>query len=241
MEYYYTEPGNVIKESNTLTIKGFEYRHIVKVLRKKTDDIIKITDGIRNIYDCKIVNITKDSVLCKIVSTTYNLYESNVDLKLYVSPLRNMDRFEFLVEKAVELGVNEIQPVITKHTIQKSTFAKAKMERLQKIIISAMGQSQRCYLPKMNNIISFEEMIAFTEKYDTKYVYYEFAKGKRGIIRKLDNVENICIFTGPEGGFEEKEIQILLNNNWQVRSLGERKLRSETATMLSIFENLNNI
>ena len=241
MEYYYTEPDNVNKESNVLSLKGFEYKHVVKVLRKKTNEIINVTDGLRNIYICKIVNILRDSVVCEIVETKFNLYEPKVKLRLFISPLRNSDRFEFLVEKAVELGVYEIQPVISKHTIQRADFSGTKMERLQKIMISAMGQSQRCYLPAINNLLSFEEMINATKKLETKYVYYEFAEENKGIIRKLDNAENICIFTGPEGGFDKSEIEQLRNNGWQVRSLGERKLRAETAAILSIFENLNNI
>jgi 16S rRNA (uracil1498-N3)-methyltransferase len=115
------------------------------------------------------------------------------------------------------------------------------MERLHKIMISAMGQSQRCYLPVLHNTLSLKEMIISAEAYKYKYVYYEYAENKKGIITKLDNEENICIFTGPEGGFDKNEIQQLIENNWQVRSLGERKLRAETAAIISVFENLNNL
>ena len=210
-------------------------------MRKKQNDIINITDGLRNIYVCKIVNILRDSVLCEITETKYNLNEPKVKLRLYVSPLRNSDRFEFLIEKAVELGVYEIQTVISKHTLQKEAFSKTKMERMQKIMISAMGQSQRCYLPAIHNTMTLNDMIFKSEKYINKFVYYEYAECKEGIITKLDNDENICILTGPEGGFDESEIQQLTNNGWKVRSLGERKLRAETAAIISVFENLNNI
>lgn len=240
MEYYYTEPENVNIESKLLSIEGYEYRHVVKVLRKKQDDIINITDGLRNIYVCKIVNILRDSVLCEIIESKYNLNEPKVKLRLFVSPLRNNDRFEFLIEKAVELGVYEIQPVISKYTIQQAAFSKTKMERMQKIIISAMGQSQRCYLPAIHNTMTLNDMIFKSEKYINRIVYYEYAEFKEGIITKLDNDENICIFTGPEGGFDRSEIQQLIKNGWQVRSLGERKLRTETAAIISVFENLNN-
>ncbi|MFA5011289.1 MAG: RsmE family RNA methyltransferase [Ignavibacteria bacterium] len=241
MEYYYTEPENIDKESKLLLIKGYEYKHLVKVLRKKKDDIISITDGLRNIYVTKIVNIQKDSIQCEITETKYNLNEPKINLRLFLSPLRKSDRFEFLVEKAVELGVYEIQPVISKHSILQTSFSKAKMERLHKIMISAMGQSQRCYLPVLHNTMSLKEMIISAEVYKNKYVYYEYAENKKGIITKLDNEENICIFTGPEGGFDKSEIQQLIENNWQVRSLGERKLRAETAAIISVFENLKNL
>ncbi len=241
MEYYYTEQENIDIENKLLLIKDYEYRHLVKVLRKKKDDIINITDGLRNIYISKIVNIQKESIHCEIIETKHNLNEPKIKLRLFVTPLRNMDRFEFLVEKAVELGVYEIQPVISKYTIQQTSFSKAKMERLHKIMISAMGQSQRCYLPVLHNTLTLKEMITSSETYKYKYVYYEYAENKEGIITKLDNEENICIFTGPEGGFDKSEIQQLIKNDWQVRSLGERKLRAETAAIISVFENLNNI
>lgn len=239
MEYYYTEPVNINTVSGTLFIKGFEHRHLSKVLRKTSGETITVTDGKRNIYKCTIVRITKDSIECSIDDVKHNLFEPEVNVRLYVSPLRNQDRFEFLIEKAVELGVFEIQPVITNRTVLKSSFSDTKLERFKKIIISAMSQSQRCYMPQINNIIDLDGLIDSSRESDVKYLYYEFAEENQAPKKKFKQSDNICILIGPEGGFEENEIQKLLKNKWQLRSLGKRKLRAETAAILSVFENIN--
>lgn len=238
MEYYYTDTENINTVTGKLIIKGMEHRHLAKVLRKTEGENVTVTDGKRNIYECTIVRITKDSIDCSINDVKHNLFEPEVNVRLFVSPLRNQNRFEFLVEKAVELGVYEIQPVITMHTIQKSGFSAAKMGRFKKIIISAMSQSQRCYMPLIHNVIDLNGLIETTHEYDLKYLYYEFAEENQVSKRKFNQSENICILIGPEGGFDKAEIQELLKNNWQLRSLGMRKMRAETAAIVSVFENI---
>jgi len=235
MEYYFTKKVNVNPEKSELIVDDFEYKHLVKVLRKNTGDEITITDGERNIYSCIIKEIEKSRIICSIEKTNYNLYELSVDIKLFLSPLRNLSRFEFAVEKAVELGVNSIHPVITEHTVNKNIFNSSKTERLRKIIIGAMGQSQRCLLPKLYEPVTFEKMIENTSAEVNKIVMYEFSDD-RSEIKLLNNSKGLLLMTGPEGGFSESEISKLLKNRWQVRSLGERKLRAETAVIVSIFE-----
>lgn len=237
MEYYFTEEKNVDLKNSRLIIDGFEYKHLIQVLRKKSGDLLTITDGKRNIYRCKIVEITKAEITCEILKTEYGLYEPELKIKLFVSPLRNSDRFEFLIEKVVELGVFEIYPVVSKYTVIKNSFSETKMNRLRKIIVSAMGQSQRCFLPSISNTVSFDDMLKITGEMDNKIVYYEHA----GFVR--DNKEHntfneLCVLIGPEGGFDESEIDTLIKNKWQIKSLGERKLRTETAGIISVFEQL---
>lgn len=239
MEYYFTEKENVNINESTLLIRGFEFKHLTKVLRKSIGEKIFITDGNRNIYECLIVDINKEFVLCNILKSKYNLYEPEIRVHLFVSPLRNSNRFEFLIEKAVELGVFEINPVITKYTVQKNSFSETKLERFRKIVISAMGQSQRCYLPEINKTIHFEDIVNLTKKFTNKIVYYEFADEAKIEISDSIISNDICIFIGPEGGFENSEIDLLLKNNWKVKSLGNRKLRAETAAIISVFENIN--
>lgn len=235
MEYYYTPKSNVNLKENTLFLEDFEYKHLVKVLRKKEGDLLKITDGLRNIFDCRIVNISKGKVICSILEKHFNLFEPDINLKLYLAPLRNNTRFEFALEKAVELGVTFIQPVITEFTVNKSSFSKNKMDRISKILISAMGQSQRCLLPEFGNAISFDDMLKTTKTVQNKVVMYEYADSseKSGVdmLKK-----EICLLIGPEGGFSKQEINMLINNKWQTHSLGERKMRSETAAIVSVFE-----
>jgi 16S rRNA (uracil1498-N3)-methyltransferase len=235
MEYYYTPASNVDLKNNKIILDDYEHKHLVKVLRKKTGDLLKITDGQRNIFDCRIVKIAGDCIVCEILDKKYNLFEPEINLKLFIAPLRNNSRFEFAIEKAVELGVNSVQPLITEFTVNKSSFSKTKLDRFSKIMISAMGQSQRCYLPEFKNAISFKDMIS-SEKYSTnKIVMYEYAdRNEKSLIDK--SVKEISLLIGPEGGFSKKEINSLINNHWQIHSLGDRKIRAETAAIVSIFE-----
>jgi 16S rRNA (uracil1498-N3)-methyltransferase len=235
MEYYYTKSSNIDLENNRIVLDDFEHKHIIKVLRKKTGDILKITDGARNIYDCKILKISGDKVICGIIGKNYNLFEPEYNLKLFIAPLRNNTRFEFAIEKAVELGVSSIQAVAAEFTVNKTPFSKTKIERFNKIIISAMGQSQRCFLPEFKNIISFDDMIALTKNSPNKIVMYEYAESSvKSEINK--NEKEISLLIGPEGGFSKQEMNKLITGKWQIHSLGDRKIRSETAAIVSIFE-----
>ena len=234
MEYYYTKKENVYQEKNELAVDGFEYKHLVKVLRKKTGDNIIVTDGERNIYHCRIKVIDREKLLCEILNRDFNLYEPEINISLYLSPLRNSDRFEFAIEKAVELGVSSIHPVITEYTVNKSLLNNFKYDRINKIIIGAMGQSQRCLLPELYKVINFHEMLEESLDCKNKIVMYEYSEDKDEVKSEEDS-NDIILLIGPEGGFSESEIKHLNNNNWQIKSLGERKLRAETAAVVSVF------
>ena len=239
MEYYYTPKEKIDAVNNTLIIDdNFEYRHIAKVLRKKPGDKIYITDGELNIYRCEISEIIKDKILCRITHTDRDLYEPDEKIHLYMSPLRSADRFEFAIEKAVELGVHSITPVITQHTVNKSPFNETKLNRLHRISMSAMGQSQRCYLPKVNNIITFDRLIEDTISNKNRIVMYEFSEKDTKFVYDKSS-KDIDLLIGPEGGFTNEEISGLRESGWQVGSLGDRKLRAETAAIVSIFKIIN--
>ncbi|MEO6696015.1 MAG: RsmE family RNA methyltransferase [Ignavibacteria bacterium] len=240
MEYYYTPAENVDIKNNLLVIDGIEFRHLTKVLRKKEGDQINVTDGLLNIYECKISKVESLKIVCNISATKYNLYEPDINLTLYISPLRNISRFEFAIEKAVELGVKFIQPVVTDRTISKGKFGNSKLERFRKIIVGAMGQSQRCYLPLMNNNIKFQEMIDATASVENKIVMYEYSDGNNKY-KRVKNYKDAAVLIGCEGGFTNEEISQLLANSWHVLSLGERKFRSETAAIISLHEILSGV
>lgn len=239
MEYYYTPKEKVNTTDNSLVIEGeFEYKHLAKVLRKKPGDKIDVTDGELNIYRCVISEITRDKIFCGITHTDKGLFEPDKKVHLYIAPLRSADRFGFAIEKAVELGVHTITPVATQHTINKSPFNETKLKRLHRISMSAMGQSQRCYLPKVNNIISFDEMISGTISNKNRIVMYEFSEKDTKFVYD-ESSKDIDLLIGPEGGFSDEEISRLRESGWQVGSLGDRKLRAETAAIVSIFEIIN--
>lgn len=237
MEYYYTPKENV--EGNFLYIRGDEHKHLSKVLRKRIDDEIEVTDGRLNVYKCKIIEIEKDFLKCEILETKHDLNEPLIKTRLFIAQLRNQDRFEFAIEKAVELGVYEIYPVISKYSVSREKLNETKRKRLSKIIISAMSQSQRCFLPVLKESLYFNELIKITGNDENKIVMYEFS----GSENKLgDEIKEgyIDLLIGPEGGFSEEEINELIQNKWKVKSLGKRKLRAETAAMVSLYNILNN-
>ena len=238
MEYYFTERNNIFENSKELIIAKRGYKHLVKVLRKKKGDIIFVTDGKLNLYNCEIESIEKDKLRCRIIKKEHNINEPSLNVKLFISHLKNMNRFEMAIEKSVELGVKEIFPVITEHTINKKGLSDSRLNRLRGIITSAMEQSQRCYLPKLHASLDFAGMLNASKDCKKKIVMYELA-GSKNIIKTEKNEKEIALLIGPEGGFSKVEIKILIENNWQVKSISSRKLRAETAAIVSLYELLN--
>lgn len=237
MEYYYTPKENI--EKNFLYIRGDEHKHLSKVLRKKIDDKVEITDGQLNVYECKIIEIEKEHIKCEIVNTKHNINEPETKIRLFIAQLKNQDRFEFAIEKAVELGVYEIYPVITKYTVPREKLNETKLKRLSKIIISAMSQSQRCFLPVLHKALSFPELLEAAKNDKEKIVMYEFSDSKDKLSGEPKNVY-VDLLIGPEGGFSEEEITELKSSGWKTKSLGERKLRAETAAIVSLYSIINN-
>lgn len=238
MEYYYINKEKISPDKKFITIDGFQYRHLAVVLRKRIGDFIEITDGNLNVYKTKIVNFNKSEIICEIINHSYNINEPDISLTLYISLLRNPDRFEFAIEKCVELGVKSIVPVVTERTIQKSGLSNTKITRLNRIIESAVGQSQRCFLPKIEKSLDFMELINQTECKLNKVVLYEFSENSDNDL-KYKFQQELCIFVGPEGGFSDSEIELLKYHKWLDYSLGKRKLRAETAAIVAVYDFLN--
>ena len=238
MEYYVIDEHNSSSDGNSVIIRGDLYKHLAIVLRKKNSDTIVLSDGKGNILECNILKIDKTSIHCNIFNRKFGLYEPEISVRLFLAPLRNQSRFEFAVEKAVEIGVMEIVPVITKYTVTKEIFSKSRYNRLLKIIKSAAGQSQRCVLPVINQVINFSEMIELTNGSKDKIVMYEHSEKEENKHFKIKN-KKVDLLIGPEGGFDADEIKILCEQGWIKRSLGKRKLRAETAAIVSLFEIIN--
>lgn len=233
MEYYYTEKKNIFPQQNLLIIDNFEFNHISKVLRKRAGDLLTITDGELGVYECQIQGIGKEKITCTILSSKFNIFEPNFNVHLYVSYLKSSERFEFAIEKAVELGVKSITPVFSERVINKSGFSANKEKRLSQIVLSAMSQSQRCYKPVLNFPETFSEMLSRTKDCGNKLAMYEFAD-ENDTISSIENKEDVCLLTGPEGGFSDSEVDKLKESNWKVLSLGHRKLRAETAVIAAL-------
>jgi 16S rRNA (uracil1498-N3)-methyltransferase len=229
MEYYYT-PKQYIS-SATLTIVDDEAKHLGRVLRKQLGEEIFVTDGEGSVYRCKINSLNKELIDCSILEKQSSLNEPKIEINLYQSLIKNPDRFEFAIEKSVELGVTSIYPVITEHVINKTTN---KHERWQSIALAAMKQSQRCVLPKVFEPVIFAEAITGANGH-LKLIADEKENDSRINISDI-NVEfsSIDLFIGPEGGFTAAEAELAVSHGFRILSLGARKYRSETAAIYTI-------
>jgi 16S rRNA (uracil1498-N3)-methyltransferase len=226
MEYFYARPESVTPP--TLTIAGEEFSHMTHVMRMREGDAIRVVDGIGNSYEALITSITRESALCTITSATRRLHEPARSLTLGAGMLKNPSRFDYLVEKAVEIGVARIVPIITERTIPRS----AKTERWQKLCVAAMKQSGRCVLPEVLKPVPFAEFIATAGKDALKFIPHGQAEtllipgGAGG-----SGPAVVCI--GPEGGFSESEVAAAVAAGFIPVSLGARRLRTETAALVA--------
>jgi len=230
MEYYYTPKMYV--SASSLTIVDDEAKHLSRVLRKNSGEKIYVTDGEGGLYETVINKVSKDIIECSVLNTSFMINEPLQKINLYLSLLKNPDRFEFAIEKAVELGVNSIHPVITEHTINKT---RNKTERWQAIAMSAMKQSQRCVLPKVYEPVEFD--IALSNAGGSLKLFADEKESlpDRVRINSLSISKNeIDLFIGPEGGFSPGEADSAVSKGFKIIDLGKRKYRSETAAIYAL-------
>ena len=204
-----------------------ESRHIVKVLRKKTGDSLHITNGKGWLFlaEISIPNINKCTV--EIVSKTLQP-KRKYNLHLAVAPTKMNDRYEWFLEKSTEIGIDSITPIICDHSERKII----KTERFQRIIQSAAKQSLSCYLPKLNEAIAFKTFIK-QEFSGNLFIAHCEETDKKSLKNQLKAKKDITILIGPEGDFSIKEIELAIQNKFIPVTLGETRLRTETAAIVA--------
>lgn len=199
-----------------------ETRHIVKSLRKSIGDEIEITDGKGSLVTAELVDIGKRN--CSVKKKSVEFFENNIpDLTIAIAPTKNIDRMEWFVEKAVEIGVRRIVPLLCNNSERKVL----KSDRLQKIAVSAMKQSGNFYLPEINELQTVTDFLA--SKPEQCYVAYCPVPSTNYLYGLIDLSSPLAVMIGPEGDFSENEIQLLKENNVLPVSLGNTRLRTETA------------
>lgn len=213
--------------SSQFSFSSEESRHIVKVLRKKEGDILFITNGKGLVFKAKITYASLKKCQAKIVSKKKK-HGSMHYLHLVVAPTKMNDRFEWFLEKATEIGVNEITPIIC----QRSERKIIKLERLQKVIQSAMKQSLQAYLPKLNPAISYEDYLSL-EKTGLLFIAHCVKGEKVELKRRVAADKDVTVLIGPEGDFTTKEIDQALKKGFLPVSLGKNRLRTETAALVA--------
>jgi 16S rRNA (uracil1498-N3)-methyltransferase len=204
-----------------------ESKHIIKVLRKKESDILFVTNGLGFMFKTEIA-LASDSK-CTVTILSFEKEDpSKVQLHLAVAPTKMNERYEWFLEKATEIGIQEITPIICEHSERKVV----KNDRFQKIIESAMKQSLHFYIPKLNEPITYKEFLKKDFK-GQKIIAHCEETDKKSLKDALILNKNITLLIGPEGDFSTKEIQLALENNYIPVSLGKTRLRTETAAVVA--------
>ena len=213
-------------------IEGSDVNHIANVLRMKPGEELLIS--VRGDWDylCKIVDIETDRVNLKVLESMEQR-ELPVNITL-LQGIPKSDKLEMIIQKAVELGVSEIIPVKTKRFVVKIDEKKVdtKVNRWNAIAESAAKQSKRSIIPKVYEPMSIDNALEIVKDFGVKLIPYENADGidkTRRILDNMDKTKNIAVFIGPEGGFEESEVERIKNSGFEVITLGKRILRTETA------------
>lgn len=232
MYRFYVDPDQT--GDSKIKITGSDVNHIKNVLRMKPGENIIVCNGQGKDFYCIITEISDDVVLTEVVKVSVT--DTELDGKIYLfQGIPKKDKMEFIIQKAVELGIYEIIPVMTKRTVVKLEDKKKeqkRIERWQAIATSAAKQSNRGIIPKVRNIMYFEEALNLALNMDCKMIPYENAKDitkTRDIIQNTPKANSIAIFIGPEGGFEEEEIKRAAETGFLPLTLGRRILRTETA------------
>ena len=204
-----------------------ESKHIIKVLRKKEGDILHVTNGLGFLFTTEIT-IASDNK-CNVKITSFEKQETpKFRLHLAVAPTKMNERYEWFLEKATEIGIQEITPIICEHSERKVI----KTDRFQKILESAMKQSLHYYLPKLNEPIAFKDFIIQKQSGQLFIAHCE-ETDKKSLKNELKSNENVTILIGPEGDFSVKEILLAIDNKFIPVSLGATRLRTETAALVA--------
>ncbi|MET2985687.1 16S rRNA (uracil(1498)-N(3))-methyltransferase [Aureibaculum conchae] len=227
MQLFYT--SKITKDSNTFTFDKTESRHIVKVLRKKPNDQLFITNGKGELFTSEISIANDKNCTVKIINVETREKSWNYYLHVAIAPTKNIDRFEWFLEKATEIGIDEITPILCDHSERKII----KMDRLTRILESAMKQSLKFQLPKLNSLTSFSDLIMHNNS-ENLFIAHCEDSDKKTLKQLLKPQQNATILIGPEGDFSNAEIETAIDKNFKPISLGKSRLRTETAGIVSL-------
>lgn len=233
MHHFFVNPEQV--EDGLIRITGSDVNHIKNVLRIRQGEEMLVSDGTGRDYLCQAEEIAGQEVTVRILETEEEVRELPSRIWLFQG-LPKSDKMEFIIQKAVELGAAGIVPVTTRNTVVKLDPKKeeTKVKRWQAIAESAAKQSKRSLVPRVSGIMTLKEAFDYVESqgFSVRLIPYEHEAGMDGTKTELDAAgpgQDIAVFIGPEGGFDEREIELALSKGVRPISLGRRILRTETA------------
>jgi 16S rRNA (uracil1498-N3)-methyltransferase len=225
MQLFYNP--NIDEQTKELAFSKDESKHIVKVLRKSVGHELQISNGKGWLFKAEIIIADIKNCVAKISSKSYHERKS-YKLHLAVAPTKMNDRYEWFLEKATEIGIDTITPIICDHSERQII----KADRFEKILQSAMKQSLHYYMPKLNDAIAFKEFINLD--FDgQKFMAHCEETTKKSLKNELKPKQNVTILIGPEGDFSSQEIELGLRADFIPVSLGDTRLRTETAAIVA--------
>ncbi len=209
-----------------LALPEEEARHCIQVLRHKVGDIIHIVDGQGGFYKAEIVEAGKKKCIARQLESQYSFGRRPFYLHLAIAPTKNIDRLEWFLEKATEIGVDEITPILCEHSERR----QLRHDRLEKVLLAAMKQSLKAFLPRLNELAPLSALLRQEASQEGRKFIAYLGEGVIGHLK--DNYragENVCILIGPEGDFSPAEASASQEAGFLPVSLGPSRLRTETA------------
>ncbi|MNK14131.1 Ribosomal RNA small subunit methyltransferase E [compost metagenome] len=231
MQLFFTPDLNPSLENFILSEE--ESKHAIRVLRMDTGDRLHLIDGRGGLYEAQIIDPHPKRTVLTILNVEEEFQQPKYHLHIAVGPTKNIDRIEWFLEKATEVGIQEITPVICEHSERK----EVKLDRLNKVVVAAMKQSLKAYLPKLNPAVSFKQFLREIPKEGVqKAIAHCVDAEKKYLNQVLEPAQHYIILIGPEGDFSEEEVDLALQMGFHPISLGEARLRTETAALAACME-----
>ncbi len=224
MQLFYST--NIIND--LITLDENDSKHAIKVLRMHEGDQLMVVDGKGTMYKCEIIQAHPKKCLLSIQNKNFteNPY-SNINIA--IAPTKNINRFEWFLEKATEIGVGKVYPIVTANSERK----EIKTDRLEKVVVAAMKQSLKSYLPSIEPICSFNDFLKQNLKGNLLMAHCNDNFDQSIILEKIDPKQSTIILIGPEGDFNENEINKAIDKGYLSVTLGNARLRTETAAIVA--------
>ncbi len=213
---------------NEVVLNETESKHAVRVLRLTEGSRVQLIDGTGGFYEAEISVAHPKKCKLSIIDTIDEFEKRTFKLHIAIAPTKNIDRYEWFLEKCTEIGIDEITPLLSEHSERKVI----KPERLNKILVAAMKQSLKAYLPKLNPLTSFNELI-LERRYENRYIAHCYDGEKIHLKNTIKKGDDILILVGPEGDFSLEEVEQAKENGFMEVSLGMARLRTETAGVVA--------
>ena len=219
-------------DASKLFLEGEEAQHCLKALRMRVDDVLLVTDGRGKKTTARLVETTRRECRYQVIELE-NVAPPMYRVEMAVCPTRKAERNEWMVEKMTEMGVQQINYVVSEHTHRETINRVVNIERLNRIALSAMKQSQQYYLPEIKLFSAIEDFFEQNSAHERYIAYVSEGEGQAHLVQKVARADSVAVLIGPEGDFSPAEIQRAFDSGFKPVSLGNTRLRTETAAVLA--------